>query len=115
MSSFQKEFSFEKRKSEAERILTKYPDRIPIICEKDKNSKIASTDKKKYLVPKDLTIGQFIYILRKRIAITPEQAIFLFVNNVLPPVGTDIGTVYEEHKSEDLFLYFTFSGESVFG
>jgi len=46
MSSFKKEHSLEKRKKEAERILKKYPDRIPVICEKSGGSDIADIDKK---------------------------------------------------------------------
>lgn len=42
----------------------------------------------RYLVPGDLTVGQFVYVIRKRIKLTPEKAIFIFVNNVLPPTGT---------------------------
>jgi len=34
----------------------KYPDRIPVICEKNERSDIATIDKKKYLVPSDLTV-----------------------------------------------------------
>ena len=39
----------------------------------------------RYLVPGDLTVGQFVYVIRKRIKLTPEKAIFVFVGNVLPP------------------------------
>lgn len=115
MVLFSEEFSFEKRKAEADRILKKYPDRIPIICEKQKNSNIEQIDKKKFLVPGDLTIGQFIFILRKRIKVKPEQAIFLFVNNILPPVGTEINSIYDEQKGEDGFLTIYYSGENTFG
>ena len=52
---FKKEFSLEQRTKEAQRVLTKYPDRIPIICEKVKKSKLDPMTKKKYLVPWDLT------------------------------------------------------------
>ncbi|KAJ3508865.1 hypothetical protein NMY22_g16480 [Coprinellus aureogranulatus] len=41
----------EKRKAEAERIRQKYPDRIPVICEKADRTDIPTIDKKKYLVP----------------------------------------------------------------
>ena len=79
MSNFKQINSFSKRKSESTRILNKYPDRIPIICEKDRNNSVQDIDKKKYLVPMDLTLGQFIYIIRKRIKINPEKALFLFI------------------------------------
>lgn len=32
-------------------------------------------------------MGQFVYVIRKRIRVSPEQAIFMFVRNVLPPTG----------------------------
>ena len=65
----------------------RYPDRIPVICEKDPRSDIPAVDKRKYLIPVNLTVGQFIYVIRKRIKLPPERAIFIFVNNVIPPTG----------------------------
>lgn len=41
----------------------------------------------RYLVPADLTVGQFVYVVRKRIKLSPEKAIFIFVKNILPPTG----------------------------
>jgi GABA(A) receptor-associated protein len=41
----------------------------------------------RYLVPADLTVGQFVYVVRKRIKLSSEKAIFIFVKNVLPPTG----------------------------
>jgi len=38
-------------------------------------------------VPADLTVGQFVYVIRKRIKLAPEKAIFVFINNFLPPTG----------------------------
>ncbi len=55
--------------------------------EKADKSAIPDIDKAKYLVPSDLTVGQFVYVIRKRIKVTPEQAVFMFVKNVLPPTG----------------------------
>jgi GABA(A) receptor-associated protein len=62
--------------------------RVQVICEKADRSDIPDIDKKKYLVPADLTVGQFVYVIRKRIKLSPEKAIFIFINNVLPPTGT---------------------------
>ena len=42
-----------KRKQESEKVREKYPERIPIIIEKDPNSKIKDLDKTKFLVPND--------------------------------------------------------------
>merc|ERR1712025_1180916 len=100
---------------EAERIRSKYPDRIPVICEKAEGSDIPDIDKKKYLVPADLTVGQFVYVIRKRIKLTPEKAIFIFVNDVLPSTAAMMSKIYEDFKDEDGFLYVTYSGENTFG
>lgn len=112
---FAKSHPFEKRKSESTRIRNKYPDRIPCIVEQAPNTSLPSIDKSKYLVPADLTIGQFIYVIRKRIKLTPEQAIFIFINNTLPPVSELLSKIYEEYKASDGFLYVLYSGESSFG
>jgi len=76
MSQFQKNNSFEKRIAESNRVKIKYPDKLPIIIEKDINTKnINEIDKKKYLVPSDLTLGQLIFIIRKRLKIGFKQII----------------------------------------
>ena len=72
-----------------------------VICEKVEKSDIATIDKKKYLVPADLTVGQFVYVIRKRIKLSPEKAIFIFVDEVLPPTAALMSSIYEEHKDED--------------
>ena len=105
----------EKRASEAARIRGKYGDRVPVIVERAEKSDIPTLDKKKYLVPADLTVGQFVYVIRKRIKLNAEKAIFIFVNNVLPPTAALMNAIYEEHKDDDGFLYVTYSGENTFG
>nr|GMC87302.1 autophagy-related protein 8F [Ipomoea batatas] len=86
-----------------------------VIVEKAERSDIPNIDKKKYLVPSDLTVGQFVYVIRKRIELSPEKAIFIFVDNVLPPTGALMSAIYDEKKDEDGFLYVTYSGENTFG
>ena len=116
---FKDEIPFAMRKEEASRILSKYPDRIPIIIERseDCSSDIPVVDKKKYLVPNDITTGQFTYIIRKRIELEPEKAIFLFAGEdyTIPPSSSLISEIYNNFKDEDGFLYFTYSGENTFG
>ena len=62
------------------------------------------------------SVAQFVYIIRSKIKMRPEQALFVFVNNVLPPTSALMSDVYEEHKDPvDDFLYVTYSGENTFG
>ncbi|KAK2447833.1 Ubiquitin superfamily protein [Trifolium repens] len=114
-ASFKTQHPFERRQAESTRIREKYPDRVPVIVEKAGRSDIADIDKKKYLVPADLSVGQFVYVVRKRIKLSAEKAIFVFIDNTLPPTAALMSALYEEHKDEDGFLYMTYSGENTFG
>lgn len=112
---FKEMHPFVERKKESEKIRAKYPDRIPVIVEKALGSNIQEIDKRKYLVPSDISIAQFMWIIRQRIQLSPEKAIFLFVGKVLPQSSANISEIYEEHKDPDGFLYVCFSGENTFG
>tara|TARA_Y100000389_G_C17463824_1_gene523825 strand:+ start:660 stop:1043 length:384 start_codon:yes stop_codon:yes gene_type:complete len=110
-------YPFDERKSEATRVLNKYPERIPIICQKVDNNddSIPTIEKIKYLVPIDLTLAQFMCILRKKLDLPSEKAVFIFVNDTIPTASETIQKIYEEHKDLDGFLYMTYSGENTFG
>jgi GABA(A) receptor-associated protein len=114
-NDFKKQYSLEQRREEAVRIKNKYSDRIPVIVEKAIESKIQDLDKRKFLVPGELTLGQFVYVIRKRIKLNPNESIFLFVNDVLPSGTTMMSQLYENYKDEDEFLYIKYSGENTFG
>mmetsp|Transcript_14443 Transcript_14443/g.35729 ORF Transcript_14443/g.35729 Transcript_14443/m.35729 type:complete len:123 (-) Transcript_14443:68-436(-) len=114
-SSFKQEHPLEKRKEVSERIRAKYSDRIPVIVEKAPKSDVPDIDKHKYLVPADITVGKFLYEIRKHMRRSPEN-IFLFVGNgVLPPAAALMSQIYERFKDPDGFLYIVYSGENTFG
>ena len=116
MSDFKKSFPLQKRIEEARRIRLKYPDRVPIIAENSPtNSSIPNIDKSRFLVPADLTLSQFIFVIRKRILLQSDQALFLMINNKLMPGSNTIQEIYATEKDVDGFLYVTITGESVFG
>ena len=93
----------------------KYPDRIPVIVNKSKHCDLNDIDKFKYLVPDNYTVGQFVYVIRKRIVLPKEKAIFVFIENVLPPTSALMSEMYDKYKDKDGFLYITYSGENTFG
>lgn len=111
-SKFKLDTPFEKRLSEARSIMSKYPDRIPCIIEIDKEINQVT---KKMLVPADLTVSQLLFILRKKTKFSPEKALFLFLNNIIPPSGTTVGYLYPIEKNDDNFLYFFLTSENSFG
>lgn len=101
------------RKTMSARLSSTYPDRIPVIV----TPKSFRITKFKFLVPLDYTVGQFLNEFRKQIqGLPPTQGIFLLLsNNTIPRVSDQICTIFESHKDEDGFLYFTCCPETVFG
>jgi GABA(A) receptor-associated protein len=114
-SSFNQSFTFEQRLSESIRILQKYPSRIPIICEKNKKCKLPDLDKKKYLLEPTITIGQFIFIIRKRLQINEYDALFISINGNIPPTSAMISNCYAKYKEADGFMYIKYTSENTFG
>ncbi|KAG8435613.1 hypothetical protein GDO86_013525 [Hymenochirus boettgeri] len=84
---YKEDHPFEYRKKEGEKIRKKYPDRVPVIVEKAPKARVPDLDKRKYLVPSDLT------------------ALFFFVTNTIPPTSATMGQLYEDNHEEDYFLY----------
>ena len=115
--SFKTLYSLQDRCEESSRITKKYPGRIPIICERSNftSTDCPNIDKNKYLVNLDVTIGQFIYIIRKRLQLQSEKAIFLFINGFIPSSSHYLGEIYHFYKDIDGFLYITYSYENTFG
>ena len=72
-------------------------------------------DKTKYLVPSDLKMNQFLFIVRKRLKLKPHEAIFLLVNDQLCPSNMSFFEIYEKHADEDGFLYIIYTSENTFG
>lgn len=111
-----KNITFEKRKEESSRILTKYTDKVPIIVTKSKNTQLENIDKNKFLVPNDMTLGQFLLVIRKRIKLKQEESLFLLIrDSSLIESSKTLLQIYEENKDDDGFLYITYCGENVFG
>jgi GABA(A) receptor-associated protein len=113
---FKSEYSFEERQTDSARMLTKYPTRIPVIVERKSKTCIAALDKKKFLIPQDMSMVHFVQVLRRRLTLGPEQGIFIFVGkSVLAKQHSTMAEIYREHADEDGYLYCVYSGENVFG
>ena len=120
--TFKFKYKFEDRVKEANNIRSKYPERVPVIVERQPNANVPIIDKNKYLVPNDLTVGQFMYVIRKRMKLPPEQALFIFVqrefpnrSSIMPNQACLMSTIYDESRDKDGFLYVNYTGENTFG
>lgn len=101
---------------EIDKLRAKYPGRVPIFVKKSNNARdIPNIPKSKFLAPSNLSVGQFIYIIRRQISLPPEKALFIFVNNTLPTSSALLSELYATHKSPDGALHITYTSESTFG
>jgi len=117
VSLYKEDFNFESRKKEAIEVINRFPDRIPVIVERSTRCyDVPVIDKRKYLVPKDINIGQFLWTIRNRLKLDQSNALFLFdeYGNVHQNTKL-ISIVYEECKNDDNFLYLQYSSENTFG
>ena len=101
-------------KEAAEKLQAKYPDRVPVVIT-GMDSKI-TLNKKKYLVPLDLTVGQLVYIIRKNVKdLQPSEAIFIFISDkkILPPTSALVKSIYDDYAS-DGFIKIDIALENTF-
>ena len=116
LGKYRKNVQFDERKLKAAIILKQHPDRIPVVVEcSDELQAINPLKKNKFIVPFELTLAQFMFVIRKHMKLDPEYAIFVFINNRLHPTTSLIGTIYEKEKDEDGFMYMDVFQESTFG
>jgi len=106
---------FSERVGEFNKIKLKYPNAFPVIVEKNKKSDIQSIDKTKYIVQKDIQYCQFVNIIRRRLNLKPQVAIFMTINGNLAPSNATISKIYETYKRDDGFIYMEYSAENTFG
>jgi len=102
---------------EAAKVMAKYPDKLPVAIHKARGARdtLPELKKWKYVVPRDLSMGQLIYLIRRYLTLPPEDALFLFVGNTLVPSSAQISEVWAQYREDDGALHVVYSGESAFG
>lgn len=116
IGSYRKNVPFDERKLKASIILKQHPDRIPVVVEcSEALQTIHPLKKNKFIVPHELNLAQFMFVIRKHMKLEPTHAIFVFINNQLHPTTTIMGELYATHKDEDGFMYLSVFQESTFG
>jgi len=102
-------------RKEVEILRKRYRDNIPIyVTCKDG----LLLPKNKFLVNANTTVGQFLHVLRGKLTnkTGSSTALFILVNNIIPPSSELLGSVYSRHKDEvTLMLKITLCSENTFG
>eukprot|EP01068_Selenidium_serpulae_P006660 Selendium_serpulae@DN4468_c0_g1_i2.p1 len=118
-------------KKGADKIMRKFPNRVPVICEKDvRSTSLPTIPTKKFLVPRTMLVGEFKYIIFRHITAidqTSEKSIYLFVNEGpgqtrtrrtrrSPAHDETMGEIWNNNRdTRDGFLYMEYSAESTLG
>lgn len=110
---FKKKYPLEERKNESLRVSNAYPDRVPIIVMSDDKLNIS---KFKFMVPNDISVGQFLYIVKKGLSENDStKSLFILFNNVIPCHSDKMSDMNDRFRDEDGFLYAYVSYENTFG
>ena len=117
MFKYQKENSLELRKKECKKLFDRNPNKIPIICEKDKKCSLTQEpNKSKFLIPLYMNINQLRNVLRNKLLLSKSQSLFFLIDG--KKAITDnclISELYNKFKNEDGFLYLTYTTELIWG
>ncbi|RNF25808.1 Atg8-like protein 2 [Trypanosoma conorhini] len=125
---YQRTHTFAERQKEVLTIRGRFPQHVPIVCEpassdtalgagaiSDRYRVLRDLDCSKFLVPGDASMQQLMVLLRTRLVLEAEQAVFLFIDDTVLPNSACVGDLYAQRKDTDGFLYMTYSIESAFG
>lgn len=102
---------------DVQRVKSKYKHHCTIYCV----SKDFSLSKQKFLIHRDMSFCQLVYIIRKQLNLTPDAGVFFLIKSptegdILPKSSDFIGSLYDTHKNNELdCLYVYIMRESVFG
>ncbi|KAH7815539.1 putative Autophagy protein Atg8 ubiquitin like [Monocercomonoides exilis] len=112
--SYKEKYPLETRKAEVEKMLTRMPDRIPVICEKAMNCSLPDLEKKKFLIAEDITIGELEYVIKRYSRIPIDVQMTLFIDERKYSKETQISEINANYKSshldDDGILYVIYTG-----
>ena len=106
----------EERKEKLEKLLSKNPNKVPIVFEKHKKSKLGGNDDAKFISTKNIKLGDLVKQLRDMWKLSDDTSLFFSCQNkaILKPDAL-IGDLYDRCKEEDGYLYIQFREVETFG
>lgn len=116
--SFKEKFTYDERVKECKAMLDRYPDKVSIIIERSPSASSGTVylHKRKFLAAKDMSLFEFLIIIRNRFNIQHSHTILFFVNDTtLLPQTMLISDVYNQYRDHDGFVYLKYSTENTFG
>ena len=115
MVTYKEEYSLETRLQDYQKLMSMWPDKIPIVAEKTKNSGLTDLAKPKMLCPENFRFSQFLACLRAKLCLNARQSLFVFINKKIITSDSVMKKVYEENRNEDGFLYVEYCENEYLG
>ena len=101
-------FSLKERKNTYKKINEKYPNKIPIICEKHPKSKLNKIEKTRFLINNEMTLNEFKLLIEKYFF--DKSEIYIFINDKFIHANLPMKELYNKYKDDDdNFLYCFYS------
>lgn len=95
-------------------ILTKYPDKIPVIIENQKGA-----DQHRFLIGNNITLAQFMVVFRKKLQLDPNDAIYMYAKKRksyhLITSSSSFINIYNSYKEDSGLLIMKYAKDNVFG
>lgn len=112
---FRERFDVHARSAIYAKTRTRHPEHIPAILERGCDT-LPHVDREKFLLPSTLTGAQLQYVIRRRLRLNKEQALFLVCNGLIVPSDCTARELYARHHDpQDKLLYITYTAEHAFG
>ena len=108
--------SVEKRMEWSSRLLAAYPDKYPVIINRDPSGRVR-VSRQKFIVPGESSILSFTAEVRHHVAgLKGTETLYCFLDDGTTPLpSTPIHTLYAKSRDEDGFLYLTYTLEDAYG
>ena len=110
IKEYKETYSKNERKLKARTVMSKYQGKLPLILLPDKRCDL-NLPSAQYLVAGGMTVGNFIYALRRSLNLPQSKGLYLFLSDILPMLNSKMSELYQRFADEDGFLYFVFSDQ----
>lgn len=90
---------------------------LQIILERSpKERNLEELKRKKFLVPEDMPLIHFQGIIRRRLNISPEKALFFLINaDTLVSLTRQMDEIFRDYKAQDGCLHIFYASQDCFG
>eukprot|EP00756_Hemistasia_phaeocysticola_P022135 Hpha_TRINITY_DN15815_c2_g1::TRINITY_DN15815_c2_g1_i3::g.189636::m.189636/K08341/GABARAP, ATG8, LC3; GABA(A) receptor-associated protein len=103
---------FHARAHEANSLLKKHRDKVPVIFENTPDSDLPQLSNPKMLIPASSDVGHLISTVRERMRLPPNKKMFLTTRTGrTPDLRVKMSALYATNKSDDGFLYVWYSSK----